>query len=43
MKKDAETMEQIIHTEKEMQICGIVKGSLFWLNEACSSDPVETQ
>ena len=21
--------------------CGAVKGSMFWLNEACSSDPVE--
>jgi hypothetical protein len=21
--------------------CGVMKGSLFWLNEACSSDPVE--
>ena len=24
-----------------MFMCGAMKGSLFWLNEACSGDPVE--
>jgi hypothetical protein len=25
-----------------MFMCGAMKGSLFWLKEACSGDPVET-
>jgi hypothetical protein len=27
--------------EKGKGYCGVVKGSLFWLTEVCSSDPVE--
>lgn len=38
-KRKKEKRNQFVYAEW----CGAIKGSLFWLNAACSRDPVDTQ